>query len=105
MRNEDIGMTTRSTDGGGPFKISRELSPLQLASITGSILLFAVAVLAGAVRLSDSVDRLNKTVDKQSEQMATNNVVNAVQDRNIADIDRRVTRIETQIAPVRIVTK
>lgn len=103
MSNEGENMAQRAVDGPGPFRISRSISPVQLASILLTILVSGTGAYTGFRSLEATVGQMGLEVKELSKQAASNNVINAVQDRNISDIDRRVTIIETQIRAGRMI--
>ena len=91
-------MTIRSSDEQIPVKITREIPLYWIISTIGAILGLAVSVYVGMIRVADTVDRLNKTVEKQSIQAEQNNVTNALQTQQLADHDKRLSNIENKLS-------
>lgn len=84
------------------MKITREIPPHWILSTIGAILAAALSVYIGMVRVADTVERLNKTVEKQAIQAEQNNVTNALQSQQLSDHDKRISSIESQVSGLMI---
>jgi ABC-type transporter Mla subunit MlaD len=60
-----------------------------------------MALIWGAARVSGTVDRLDKTLDKLADSLAVESRVNAVQDARLDDHDRRLDEHADDITDLR----